>query len=71
MAAVLASLASDGGDVGLLAGLGGGGLGVGPGLGQVEQAVVVGVATEAGDWPSLSSVTATFASGSLPVLVTT
>ena len=37
-------LAGDGADVGLLAGQGGGGLGVGPGLGQVEQAVAVGVA---------------------------
>ena len=42
-------LAGDGADVGLLAGQGGGGRRVGPGLGQVEQAVGVGVAGEAGD----------------------
>ena len=46
-------LAGDGADVGLLAGQGGGGRGVGPGLGQVEQAVAVGVAGEAGDGPQL------------------
>ena len=68
---VVGVLAGDGADVGLLAGQGGGGLRVGPGLGQVEQAVAVGVAGEAGDRPSLSSVTATLARGTLPVLVTT
>ena len=41
--------AGDRADVGLLAGQGGGGGGVSPGLGQVEQAVAVGVAGEAGD----------------------
>src|SRR6185369_12315572 len=50
---VVGVLAGDGADVGLLAGQGGGGLGVGPGLGQVEQAVAVGVAGEAGDRPEL------------------
>ena len=46
---VVGVLGGDGADVGLLAGQGGGGRGVGPGLGQVEQAVAVGVAGEAGD----------------------
>ena len=50
---VVGVLGGDGADVGLLAGHGGGGLGVGPGLGQVEQAVVVGVAREAGDGAQL------------------
>ena len=42
-------LGGDGAGVGLLAGQGG----VGPGLGQVEQAVAVGIAGEAGDGPEL------------------
>ena len=52
-AGVAGVLAGDGAGVGLLAGQGGGGLRVGPGLGQVEQAVAVGVAGEAGDGPQL------------------
>src|SRR4029077_10625625 len=46
---VVGVLAGDGADVGLLAGHGGGGLRVGPGLGQVEQVVVVGIAGGASD----------------------
>src|SRR4029077_16773129 len=46
-------LAGDGADVGLLAGHGGGRRRVGPGVGQVEQAVAVGVAGEGGDEPQL------------------
>src|SRR5207237_237698 len=50
---VVGVLAGDGADVGLLAGQGGGGLRVDPGLGEVEQAVAVGGAGEAGDGAQL------------------
>ena len=60
-------LGGDGAGVGLLAGQGG----VGPGLGQVEQAVAVGIAGELVMGPSLSSLTKTLARGTLPVSVTT
>src|SRR6185369_15555988 len=50
---VVRVLGGDGGDVGLLAGERGGRLRVGPGLGQVEQTVGVGVTGEAGDRPEL------------------
>ena len=42
-------LGGDGADVGLLAGQGGGGLRVDPGLGQVEQPVAVAVTRETAD----------------------
>ena len=68
---VVGVLAGDGAGVGLLAGQGGGGRGVGPGLGQVEQAVAVGVAGEAGDRPQLVVGDDDVGQGTLPVLVTT
>ena len=50
-AGVVFVLGGDGADVCLLSRQGGGRLGVGPGFVQVEQAVAVGVAGEAGDRP--------------------
>src|SRR5205085_2293904 len=49
----VAVLGGDGAGVALLTGEGGGGSGVGPGFGHVEQTVAVGVAVEAGDGPQL------------------